>query len=170
MTYAESLPRTGYTGCAYRDYQRKHNPAVNWQGINIAAQRNASFQSFPQDYTLLPNVALVVPNQANDMHNGWGPAAVARGDEWLKANLDDYVRWSQIHNSLLIVTWDEDDGLAGNRIPTLFVGPMVRAGVYTEHIDHYRVLRTILAMYCLPGLGHSARSQPIDDIWVQPVR
>ncbi len=78
------------------------------------------------------------------------------------------MRWAQNHNSLLIVTWDEDDDSAENRIPTIFVGPMVRPGNYGERIDHYRVLRTILAMYCLPSPGRSATALPIDDIWLQP--
>jgi hypothetical protein len=44
---------------------------------------------------------------------------------------------------LLIITWDEDDGSAGNRIPTIFVGQQVRPGRYSRHITHYSVLRTI---------------------------
>ena len=47
------------------------------------------------------------------------------------------------HNSLLIVTWDEDDRKAGNHIATIFVGPMVRPGRYPETINHFNVLRTL---------------------------
>jgi hypothetical protein len=36
------------------------------------------------------------------------PEFVRAGDDWLKSNLDAYVTWSIDHNSLLIVTWDED--------------------------------------------------------------
>ena len=75
------------------------------------------------------------------------------------------MRWAQTHNSLLIVTWDEDDGSENNRIATIFIGPMVRKGVYAQRIDHYGVLRTILEMYSLPPLGRSADAQTIDGIW-----
>ncbi len=163
--YSESLPEAGYAGCEAGDYQRKHNPLANWQGSNVPATANLPFARFPRDFGALPQVAMVVPNQANDMHDGWGPIAAYRGDTWLKEKLDAYVRWAEDHDSLLILTWDEDDGSERNRIPTLFVGPMVRAGVYAERIDHYRVLRTLLDMYGLAPLGKSAEAQPIIDVW-----
>ncbi len=62
---------------------------------------------------------------------------------------------------------NEDDGAEGNRIPTIFVGPMVRKGVYSQRIDHYTVLRTILEMYALPLLNKSANAPPIDFIWTR---
>jgi len=39
------------------------------------------------------------------MHSG----TVARGDSWLRDNIKSYADWAQTHNSLLIVTWDEDE-------------------------------------------------------------
>ena len=36
------------------------------------------------------------------------------------------------HNSLLVLTWDEDDYSQSNQIPTLFVGALVIPGSYTE--------------------------------------
>lgn len=165
--YSESLPAVGYTGCVYGNYQRKHNPAVNWQGINVPPGVNLPFRNFPVNYALLPTVAIVVPDQENDMHNGGELEAITRGDTWLRTHLDAYVRWARTHNSLLIVTWDEDDGSDRNHIPTLFVGPMVRQGAYSRRIDHYHLLRTILDMYAVAPLGHSATAQPIDYVWVR---
>ncbi len=130
-SYAESIPSAGYTGCIYGHYARKHNPAVNWQGVNIPASSNLPFDSFPSDYSKLPTVSLVIPNLLNDMHDGEPPKAIMRGDEWLKQNLDAYATWAATHNSLLIVTWDEDSESGENHIPTIFVGPMVLAVAYT---------------------------------------
>ena len=67
---------------------------------------------------------MVVPNQANDMHNG----SIQQADSWLQQQLGSYVQWAQSHNSLLIVTWDEDNSSHSNQIPVIFVGPMVRPG------------------------------------------
>jgi hypothetical protein len=36
------------------------------------------------------------------------PTEVANGDKWLKAHIDAYAQWAREHNSLLIITWDED--------------------------------------------------------------
>ena len=165
-TYSESMPVSGFTGCMQGNYQRKHNPMVNWQGQNVAAAGNLRFADFPADYSKLPTVALVVPDQMNDMHNGREPDTIIRGDQWLKNNLDAYVRWAENNNSLLILTFDEDDGSEGNRIATLFVGPMVKPGSYARRIDHYSVLRTLTAMYGLPAPGRAAEAQAITDVWV----
>ncbi len=164
-TYSESLPMTGFTGCRAGHYARKHNPAVNWQGINLAPDVNRPFSAFPADYAKLPTVSIVVPNQVNDMHDGRTRSAIRRGDQWIEDHLDAYVRWSARHNSLLILTWDEDDGSSGNHIVTLFVGPMVERGVYDARIDHYNVLRTIIDMYGLRPLGETAGTPAIRNIW-----
>jgi acid phosphatase len=72
------------------------------------------------------------------------------------------VQWAQSHNSLLIVTWDEDDSAHSNQIPVIFVGPMVRAGRYSTSINHYSVLRTVETLY---GVGGSGSGQMISTIW-----
>jgi acid phosphatase len=76
-----------------------------------------------------------------------------------------YVTWAQNNNSLLIVQFDEDDGTSGNHIATIFVGPMVKPGKYSEKINHYNVLRTIEDMYRLAHLGRTAIATPITDVW-----
>jgi acid phosphatase len=70
------------------------------------------------------------------------------------------------HNSLLIVTWDEDYGSKINRVPTLFVGPMVKPGSSAQRINHYNILRTIEEMMGLDYLGESAQIEPVADIWL----
>jgi acid phosphatase len=165
------MPFIGYAACSSPDnyYARKHNPAVNWQGNNISSDINMPFANFPSEYARLPTVSMIVPNLVNDMHDGRTVLdQIARGDAWLKVNLDAYVQWAKTHNGLLIVTWDEDDGSGENRIPTLFIGRMVRPGKYAERIDHYNVLRTLEEMYGLPPLGGAANAEAIRDIWVSP--
>ena len=75
------------------------------------------------------------------------------------------MQWAKSHNSLLVLTWDEDDYSSDNRIATIFVGARVSAGNYGERIDHYSVLRTIEDMYGLGHAGNSANATPITDIW-----
>ena len=167
-TYSEDLPEAGFTGCRYLHYERKHNPAVNWQGVNVPPSANLPLTDFPRDFSKLPAVSFVVPNQENDMHNGAEPDTIIRGDRWLREKLDAYVQWAQKNNSLLIVTWDEDDGTENNRIATLFVGPMVKPGKYAQRIDHYNVLRTLSDMYGISAPGRGATAAPIDYVWNAP--
>jgi acid phosphatase len=157
--YSESMPSGGYTGCEDGDYVRRHNPWVNF--TNVPAAANRTFDAFPSDYTMLPTVAFVVPNLADDMHDG----SVAQGDTWLRDNLDGYAQWARSHNSELIVTWDEDDDTAGNQIPTIVVGAHVTAGRYDEAANHYNLLRTVEAFHGLPAVGAAADATPITDIF-----
>jgi len=157
--YSEGLPSVGSTTCSSGNYARKHNPWVNF--TNVPSGDNLPYTSFPTDYSTLPTVSWVVPDLCDDMHD----CTIATGDTWLKNSLDGYAQWAATHNSLLIVTFDEDDGSGGNNIATLFYGQPVRTGTYTEHIDHFDVLRTIEDMYGLPFAGNAAGATPIIDVW-----
>ena len=158
VSYAESMPQAGFEGCVYGSYMRKHNPAANWKEL---AALNQPFSAFPQDYSQLPTVALVIPDQRNDMHDG----SIAQGDAWLAKNIEPYAQWALTHNSLLIVTWDEDDGSANNRVATMFIGPMVRPGSSTQRISHYNILRTVEEMLGLDYLSDSAQAQSVAGMW-----
>jgi acid phosphatase len=158
-SYSESLPSPGSTVCTSGDYARKHNPSVNF--TDLPASTNQPFSAFPTNYSDLPTVSFVDPNLQDDMHDG----TVQQGDSWLKKNLDGYARWATTHNSLLIITWDEDDQSQDNQIPTIVVGGTVKPGHYDEHITHYTVLRTLEAAYGLPPLANAAGQPPITDIW-----
>lgn len=160
-SFAESLPEAGDTSCMSGAYQRKHNPIVNWQGTRLPAGLNKPFADFPKDFSKLPTVSFVIPDQNNDMHDG----SFADADAWLKKNIAPYVDWAMQHNSLLILTWDEDDFKEDNRVVTLLVGPMVKPGESSQRIDHYNVLRTLLDIYELPALGASAEAEKIKGIW-----
>jgi acid phosphatase len=176
--FAEDMPSPGFLDCEHgvspltHDYlyARKHAPWVNWQGNkvnNIPAELSQPMTAFPQDYSRLPDVAFVVPNMDNDMHNIGDPgdaAAVQRGDAWLKKNLSDYIRWAKTHNSLLILTFDEDEFTPKNHMLTLFAGARVRAGEYSEPINHFNILHTLEAMYDLP-VTDSSKAVPVTDIW-----
>jgi hypothetical protein len=157
--YSEDLPSTGSTVCSSGKYFRKHNPWVNF--TNVPSTANKPFTSFPTTFTSLPTLSFVVPNQDNDMHDG----TIGQADTWLKQRLDGYVQWAKTHNSLLVLTFDEDDGSEGNRIVTLFVGPMVKKGQYAQTVNHYNVLRTLEDLYGLPHAGSAGTATPITNIW-----
>ena len=161
--YSEGLPAAGSTVCssgtAPYTYQRKHNPWVNFGDVPAAS--NQPFSAFPGDFTLLPTVSFVVPNQCHDMHD----CSVATGDAWLQANIDPYAQWAKLHNSLMVLTWDENDSSIPNRITTIFVGAHVVPGQYAETINHYTVLATLEALYGLDAIGGAAAKTPITDVW-----
>jgi acid phosphatase len=159
--YSESMTSDGYTGCSSSDnlYKRKHNPWVDF--TNVPSSSNLRFADFPTDYATLPKLSFVVPNMCHDMHD----CSVSTGDTWLKNHLGGYATWAKTHNSLLLVTFDEDDHSANNRIPTVFYGAHVAIGSHSEHITHYTVLRTLESLTGLGCVANSCAVSPIADIW-----
>jgi hypothetical protein len=145
--YSESMPSAGYAGCRAGAYVRKHNPWVNF--TNVPGASNLPYSAFPTDLAQLATVSFVVPNLISDMHDG----SVNTGDVWLRNNIDVYVQWAKTHNSLLILTFDEDDSSStANLIPTILVGTGVLPGSYGELINHYNILATVESLYGLPAL------------------
>ena len=158
--YSESMPSTGYTGCTSGGYARKHNPWVDFPST-VPAADNRTLGAFPANYSSLPTVSFVIPNEYDNMHSG----SVAAGDSWLKAHLASYAQWAKTHNSLLIVTWDEDDTSADNHIPTIFYGQAVKIGRYSQRLTHYGVLHTLQDAYGLPTDTNSSNAVAITDVW-----
>jgi phosphatidylinositol-3-phosphatase len=158
--YAESLPAAGGSVCSSGEYARKHVPWVDFS--NVPPSATQSLTSFPTgNYGQLPDVSFVIPNLCHDMHD----CSVATGDSWLKRTMGGYATWAQQHASLLIVTWDEDDGSASNQIPTIFVGQQVRTGKSARPITHYSVLHTIESLYRLPPNANAATAAVITSVW-----
>jgi acid phosphatase len=161
--YSEDLPSIGSTVCSSGQYWRKHNPWVNFNnipsGTTLATSCNLRWSDWPAgDFCSLRTVSIVVPNQNNDMHDG----TVQMGDTWLQTYIDPYYQWAKLHNSLLIMTFDEAAGGSGgmttppdNQIATIFAGAHVIHGTYTESagVNHINLLRTIEDMYSLTHAG-----------------
>lgn len=157
--YSEDLPSTGYTGCRHLAYFRKHNP---WSDFtNVPKDLSLPFGQFPKQFSKLPTVSFVIPNQNHDMHDG----TITEADQWLRRNMEDYINWAKKHNSLFILTWDEDDFTKSNHIPLIVIGDHVKKITYTNKINHFNILSTIEAMYHLPYLDKTDRATPLTEIW-----
>ena len=181
--YAEDMPRrcTGLSCGDAGSFVTRHCP---WLYFTDLADGSAqSMGDFPSDFSRLPTVAFVIPNVLHDMHGvRWFPRDyVKMGDTWLKENLGSYAQWAMQHNSMLIVTWDEDathydmpppppSGIrtprADNRVPLILFGKTVKPGTTNDrHYDHLDLLRTLEDLYGLPHLGDSEQASDIEDVW-----
>lgn len=187
MGYAEDLPADHAACVTPKIYGRKHCP---WLDFTTSASATKDFRDFPttpQGFTNLPTVSFVIPNLVHDMHNLLNGkflptgALVHNGDTWLQDHLKAYADWAMTHNSLLIITWDEDGKLLppvgkdcehphptkppDNRIVTIIVGQHVKKGPNPMRVTHSNLLRTIEDMYGLPPIGRSASVPPITGSW-----
>ena len=155
--FAEGIPEVGSPVCRAGGYVRKHVPWLNFTNVPAAVSMPVGAFSTGN----LPAVSFVVPDLDDDMHDGSVPAA----DSWLAATISGYAQWAKANNSLLIVTWDEDDARGDNRIPTIFYGAGVNPGTYSQPINHYNVLATVQEIFGLPKTGHAAQAPPVTGIW-----
>lgn len=202
--YSESLPEIGFAGERWpldkRLYGRKHVPWISFSsapnGATVATSCNLTFEEFPKteaDFSRLPNVAFVIPNLKNDMHDGLPEKSIPRGDRWLELHLDGYRTWAADHKSLLIVTFDENDDRTGiegltdpatndsdgdrehvdrrNRIATVFSGWRVKRGFESAaKATHVNLLRTLEAIFDLPPSGAQQPKAAAAGIGEDPIR
>lgn len=155
--YAEGLPERGATECDAGEYARYHNVPLAFS--DVPTSNVVPFSRFPgRDYGRLPSVSWVTPNLEHDMHDG----SVADGDAWLQHNLSGYATWAASHNSLLVVTFDEDDsdGESGpSHIPTILYGAHLKKGDYKGRINHHTLLAMLEDGFGLPRLGAAQQAQ-----------
>jgi phosphatidylinositol-3-phosphatase len=159
--YSEDLPGAGARACTSPNglYARKHAPWTNF--TTVPRRLSLPYTSFPTSYKSLPAVSFVIPNLCHDTHD----CRIRVGNTWLRDHLLPYAAWARRHDSLLIVTFDEDDGSTSNHIYTVLAGAHIRPGHYPQPITHYSVLRTLEAIYSLRALGHAADAHRIRGIW-----
>jgi acid phosphatase len=161
--YAESMPSKDYAGCqAVPDklpsgylYMRKHVPWADFTNLpkKVSKPYPGVLSKPPSRFTW------ITPNMCNDMHD----CSISTGDTWASQNLPALIAWDQANKGVMILTFDENDGSAGNQIPTILIGN-VNPGQYSETVNHYSVLRTIEDIFGIPPIGQSASASPITGV------
>lgn len=154
--YGESRPADRAQYCSSSPYAPHHSPWL-WFS-NLSAVVDQPFTAFPSDFTQLPTMSFVVPNNDNNGHN----RSVAVASDWLRQYIEPYRAWAMANNSLLIIHFDEDDDTPDNLVYTVFVGPMIKPGIYNQRIDHKNILATLENLY---GLQNISGAAPITDIF-----
>lgn len=169
-TYAEGLPRVGFTGGSAGRYAKKHNPFVYFDdvtGNSGRLQRIVALPQFSSDLAAgaLPSFSLVVPDLCHDAHD----CPISTADRWLAGFLPGVLANRQMRSGVVFVVFDEadnDDTNGGGHTVAMAVGPTVRRGKrFAKTTSHYGLLRTIEDAWGLPKLGQSASAPPITGIW-----
>jgi hypothetical protein len=168
--YMESMPSPGYVGDAY-PYVQKHDPFVYYDDIRTNPAQFANVVPYTQLATDLasaqttPAFGWITPNLLDDMHDG----TVAEGDTWLSAAVPAILASPAFttQNSLLFITWDENDYAPGNQVTTLVIAQGVPKG-FTSQVayNHYSLLRTIESAWNLaPLTANDAAATPMSDFF-----
>jgi len=137
-------------------YYRKHNPFMSFNNIrqNITRCRNiVNSAQLDADVAAnkLPQFGYYTPNIDNDAHD----TNLDFAGKYLRAWLDKYMSQPNfIRNTLVLITFDEDEYLEGNHIYAVLLGPYVTAKT-TEGTayTHYSILKTAERNWNLGNLG-----------------
>jgi hypothetical protein len=169
-------------------YAAKHDPFVYFDDVN--GWDGTQFNPSPRctdhvvDYAqldadiaanALPRYAFITPNLQDDMHDG----SVAKGDAWLAQQVPAIMATSAYQNGgVIFLLWDEGGfslfggGLQDNP-PFIAISPLAKQGyVSTTAYDTSSYLETvqgILGVDQLPCATNAAKSQPMSDLFMQPV-
>jgi hypothetical protein len=133
-------------------YAARHNPAVYYTGIKA----NCRHDDVPMNYplNLSAEFTIIVPNVCDDMHS----CPVSTGDAWLKRVVPLIVKSPQYQSRSLVlfITFDENDLMASNKVPTLVIAPTTPRGTRVAiRFNHYSLLRTTEALLHLKFLGEA---------------
>ena len=170
--YYESLPEPGSPAVTAGDphydngtrktalYASKHSGFMNFADVQAdphRAERIVGFDRFEQDLAggKVPALALVVPNQCNDMHGLHGDGVPAdcdgvnkadlihRGDVFMGRLVDQIERspvWASAENVAIVITFDEGSGKSREgccgvtpNAPSNFGGGHIPTLVITNH-------------------------------------
>jgi acid phosphatase len=164
-TYAESMPGNchGYEASAQEvqdpRYAVRHNPWVFFAaGRAECLAHDVSLAPFAEDAVrnALPDVGFLIPNLDHDAHDG----SLGTADAWLEEQLTPVLRSSDFTSGRLVVvvTADEDDRSADNRVLTSVLTPALSHEVVDVPLTHYSLTRFIAQVLGVEPLGAGARA------------
>ena len=169
--YAQNYPSASgcHTGSGYSggvdgwgvagSYARKHVPAMSFTDVSGSAAC-ANIQPLAR-FDPNVNLAFVVPNLCNDMHD----CSLASGDRFLQAFLPTVFAAPDWAHTLLVVSFDEGSSSShgGGQVFTVVARPGL-AGMTSNTVHtHYGLLRTIEDIFGLPCLGSACSASPLSE-------
>jgi phosphatidylinositol-3-phosphatase len=141
-------------------YDPGHNPFAFYGGA--CPSNVVPFTSFGSDLSgSPPRFVWITPDRCHDTHD----CAVSTGDRWLSQvvpQITSSQAWKA--NGVLFITWDEDDGGAGNRVLTLVIAPGMSHKTSGRPYTHYSLLATVEDLLGVGRLGQAAQASPISDL------
>ncbi|HEU5035436.1 MAG TPA: alkaline phosphatase family protein [Nocardioides sp.] len=160
-TYAEGMT----SRCQQVDggrYAVRHNPWTYFRHERRLCRRHdVPLRRLARDVDAgtLPRVGLVVPDLCHDAHD----CSLAQADRWLRRRVGAVLAGPDFASGHLavVVTADEDDGSAGNRVLTVVAHPDLRHVVVRRTLTHYALSRSYAEAAGIPPLGHARGSRSL---------
>ena len=136
-------------------YAVRHNPPAYYTNLaRSCAKQDVRLDGTPD---ISARFTFITPNLCHDTHN----CGIGAGDRFLSTLITDITSSAEYRagGTAVFITYDEDDGSQGNRVPTFVVSPYTRPGTRSsKRFTHYSLLRTTEDMLGLKRLGAAARA------------
>jgi phospholipase C len=167
--YEESMP----SNCAQTSsdpYAVKHNPwayLVPERTACNAGDRPLAALATDAAAGTLPTVGMVVPNLNNDAHDG----SLGTADNWFKAQMAKVFAgpdW-KAGRLAVVLTADEDNGSAGNKVLTVVIHSSQSHRVVTTALNHYSLCGLLTDVAHASRLGSAARAQSMASAFGLPI-
>jgi phosphatidylinositol-3-phosphatase len=162
VTWRAYMEGLGDAGCldSPLPYDPGHNPFAFYGGR--CPPNVVSLTPLAADLAgVTPRLSWITPDRCHDEHD----CSVSVGDEWLRQEVGAIMQsraWSA--GGVLFITWDEDDGSAGNQVLTLLVTPGASHVVSHRPYTHYSLLATVQDLLGVKRLGLAAHAQAMTDL------
>ena len=156
--YADAMPRPCTLTPSGR-YAVKHNPWPYFVDERaLCREHDLSMSALGADITAgsLPNAGMVVPDLCHDAHD----CRLSTADKWFAGwmtRIQAGPDWSS-GRLLVVLTADEDDRSAGNRVLTVVLHPSQHGTVVTTRLDHYSLTRLYAEVSGTTPLGRGAKA------------
>ncbi|MFI5282085.1 MAG: alkaline phosphatase family protein [Candidatus Dormibacterales bacterium] len=108
-----------------------------------------------------PYLSWIAPDRCHDEHD----CSVTIGDAWLRQEVGAITQseaWRS--GGVLFITWDEDDGSAGNQVLALVISPGGPHVVSQRPYSHYSLLATVQDLLRVKRLGLAVKAQAMTDL------
>lgn len=169
--YMESIPSACFSGARAGEYDRSHDPFMDYTDVARAPGCGAHVRPYPGargiaaalDGAGAPDFVWITPNLADDMDDG----SIQQGDAWLRSNLTAILASTWFaHDGTVIFTMDENrvepsgsccGDAAGGQVALLVISATARGrGSVALTGDHFGTLRSIEEAYRVPLLDAAA--------------
>jgi phosphatidylinositol-3-phosphatase len=156
--YMEGMTR----GCldSPAPYALKHNPFAYFGGCPANVVPLTALDRDLAGPT--PTFTWITPDLCHDGHD----CSSRQADDFLAGLVPRILASAAWRDGgVLFVTWDEDDGHSGNRVPAIVVASGLTRHATSRPHDHYSLLATIEDRLGVPRLGEARQADPLAELF-----
>jgi phosphatidylinositol-3-phosphatase len=156
--YMEGMTR----GCmdSPAPYALKHNPFAFFGGCPPNVVPLTALDTDLAGDT--PSFVWITPDLCHDGHD----CSSRQADDWLAGFVPKILASAAWRDGgVLFVTWDEDDGSGGSRVPAIVVAPNLTGHATSRPHDHYSLLATMEDRLGVPRLGEARQAMPLSELF-----